>query len=92
MRIAEQLRDDENATVPDEGEGFFCVSNKGNMFKISKGYSTVSKTIHIPEPVAEQLERLAGENNISFNQLINQCIQFAMDHMSSEKEPAKAKR
>ncbi len=49
------------------------------MFRIAKGYEQVTKTIRIPEPVAEQLDRLAAENNISFNQLVNQCIQFALN-------------
>ncbi len=49
------------------------------MFRIAKGYEQVTKTIRIPEPVAEQLDKLAAENNISFNQLVNQCIQFALN-------------
>ena len=49
------------------------------MFRIAKGYEQVTKTIRIPGPVAEQLDRLAAENNISFNQLVNQCIQFALN-------------
>lgn len=56
------------------------------MFKISKGYETITKTIRLPEPVAQRLEKLAYENNLSFNQLVNQCIKFAMDNMYSDKE------
>ena len=48
------------------------------MFIIAKGYNQITKTIRIPEPMAEQLDKLAAENNISFNQLVNQCIQFAL--------------
>lgn len=48
------------------------------MFRIAKGYDQVTKTIRIPEPIAEKLEMLAAENNISFNQLVNQCITFAL--------------
>ncbi|MEE5992746.1 MAG: hypothetical protein V3G42_05835 [Oscillospiraceae bacterium] len=51
------------------------------MFKIAKGYDSVSKTIRIPEPVVQHLEKLAGENNISLNRLINQCICFALEHL-----------
>ncbi|MBD5142340.1 MAG: hypothetical protein K2K06_00865 [Oscillospiraceae bacterium] len=54
------------------------------MFKIAKGYRSVSKTIRIPEKTAELLERLATKNYLSFNQLINQCIQFALSHMNEE--------
>lgn len=59
------------------------------MFKIVKGYDSVSKTIRIPEPTAQKLEQLAGANNISFNQLVNQCIEFALSHMYPEAETPK---
>ena len=51
------------------------------MFKIARGYETVAKTIRIPEETAELLEHLACENHLSMNQLINQCIAFAVAHM-----------
>ena len=57
------------------------------MFRIAKGYTTISKTIRLPEPVADKLERLAGENNISLNQLINQCIQFSLSHLPDAVNP-----
>ncbi len=52
------------------------------MFKIAKGYTTVSKTIRLPEDTVNLLESLAGENNISLNQLINQCIQFSLSQLN----------
>lgn len=54
------------------------------MFKIAKGYDSISKTIRIPEPVLKRLEVLAMENNISLNQLINQCIRFALENLYIE--------
>lgn len=54
------------------------------MFKISKGYDHVTKTVRLPEPMAEKLENLAAKNSLSFNQLIIQCIQFALDNISSK--------
>ena len=56
------------------------------MFRIAKGYDTVSKTIRIPEPTAQLLDKLACENNISLNQLINQCIEFALDHLYKDED------
>lgn len=61
------------------GNAILAVYQAYRMFRIAKGYEQVTKTIRIPEPVAEQLDRLAAENNISFNQLVNQCIQFALN-------------
>lgn len=51
------------------------------MFKIAKGYESITKTIRLPIPLAEKLEKLASQNYISFNQLINQCINFALENM-----------
>ncbi len=50
-------------------------------FQIEKGYDNVTKTFRIPIPMAERLEQLAAENNISFNALVIQCIQFSLDHL-----------
>ncbi|MDE6004381.1 MAG: ribbon-helix-helix domain-containing protein [Oscillospiraceae bacterium] len=54
------------------------------MFKIAKGYDSVTKTIRIPEPLAQELETLATQNNISLNQLINQCVVFALEHQEKQ--------
>ncbi len=50
-------------------------------FQIEKGYDNVTKTFRIPIPMAERLEKLAAENNISFNALVIQCIQFSLDNL-----------
>lgn len=54
------------------------------MFKIAKGYENVTKTIRLPIPLAEKLEKLASQNGISFNQLINQCIRFALENQDND--------
>lgn len=56
------------------------------MFRISKGYDYVTKTIRLPEPIVEQLEKLAVEYNISLNQLVNQCVKFALENREKENE------
>ena len=53
-----------------------------NTFQIKKGYNTVTKTLRIPEPLTEKLEKLAAENQISMNQLILQCIEYALAHLN----------
>lgn len=52
-------------------------------FKIERKWETETKTFRIPVPMAEQLEKLAKENNVSVNGLIIQCIQFALEHLKS---------
>ncbi|MBO6141638.1 MAG: toxin-antitoxin system HicB family antitoxin [Ruminococcus sp.] len=52
------------------------------MFKIQKGYgSHVTKSFRLPEELVEKLDKLAFENNISLNQLVIQCLNYALDDM-----------
>lgn len=59
------------------------------MFKLKKIESS-NKTIRMPNDLIEQLENLANENDISFNQTIIQCCKYALEHLdntdSKEKE------
>ncbi len=57
-----------------------------DMFKIAKGYDHVTKTVRLPGPLAKELERLADENDLSLNQLIIQCIRFALESCSQDSE------
>lgn len=55
------------------------------MFEIKKPSSS-NKTIRMPDGLIEKLERLAGEHDISFNQLVVQCCEYALDNMNGEKK------
>lgn len=61
----------------------FGVNNK--MFEIKKPSSS-NKTIRMPDTLIEQLEKLAGEHDISFNQLVVQCCEYALKNMKPEKK------
>ena len=54
------------------------------MLEIEKGYESVNKTFRITANIVEQFERLAGENNTSVNKVIVQCLQYALDNISTE--------
>lgn len=57
------------------------------MFKLQKGYNEyVTKTFRLPKEFVEQLETLAFENNLSLNQLVMQCLKYALDNMESEEK------
>lgn len=56
------------------------------MWKIQKGYSTVTRTFRLPEELLEKLATLATQNKISLNQLVIQCLQYAVDHLDSTEE------
>ncbi|MBU9738548.1 hypothetical protein [Diplocloster agilis] len=50
------------------------------MFEIKKMKSS-NKTIRMPNDLIQNLEKLAFENDISFNQLVVQCCEYALDNM-----------
>ena len=60
------------------------------MFKIQKGYgSHVTKSFRLPEELVEKLDKLAYENNISLNQLVIQCLNYALDNMEEPEQDNK---
>ena len=56
------------------------------MFKIQKGYDSESKTFRLPIELIGKLETLAGNNKISLNQLVIQCLIYAVDNLESDGE------
>jgi predicted HicB family RNase H-like nuclease len=60
------------------------------MFKIRKGYDSESKTFRLPIELIEKLEVLAAQNKLSLNQLVIQCLDYAVENLEAgnEKPPA----
>lgn len=58
------------------------------MFKVDKKLKTanVSRTVRFTESLFEQLNQVAKENEISFNHLVLQCCQYALEHMDESEE------
>ena len=59
------------------------------MFKVQKSEYT-NKTFRIPLDLLEKLETLAQNENVSLNNLVIQCCEYALDHIdntSSVKNP-----
>lgn len=52
--------------------------------KMSK--SNVSRTIRFTEEIFNNLSYIANKENVSFNQLVLQCCQYAIDNYKSEGE------
>lgn len=50
------------------------------MFIIQK-QETTNKTLRLPDDLIEQLEEIATFENISFNQLVVQCCEYAINHL-----------
>ena len=50
------------------------------MFEIKKTTSS-NKTIRMPDLLISQLEKLAAKHDISFNKLVVQCCEYAIEHL-----------
>ncbi len=53
------------------------------MFEI-KNQQKSNKTIRMPDELIDKLQTLADKNDISFNQLVVQCCEYALDNMLKE--------
>jgi len=51
------------------------------MFKIPKGYNTVTKTFRLPEKLVEELAKVSQTNNISMNKLVKECLIYALENL-----------
>ena len=56
------------------------------MFHIRKGYDSESKTFRLPIELIERLDILATQNKLSLNQLVIQCLTYAIDNLETENE------
>ena len=52
-------------------------------FIIKKPKSS-NRTIRMPDDLIEKISRIAAEQDISFNQLVVQCCDFALEHLKEE--------
>lgn len=54
------------------------------MFKVTKKEAS-NKTIRMPDDLIEKLEQLAQKNDISFNKIVVQCCEYALENLDKEK-------
>ncbi len=50
------------------------------MFKVTKP-EHINKTFRMPVELVSELEKLAQEKEVSLNQLVIQCCQYALRHL-----------
>ncbi|MDD3305898.1 MAG: toxin-antitoxin system HicB family antitoxin [Acetobacterium sp.] len=53
------------------------------MFVVKKPV-TINKTIRLPEELLKRLEKIASDKDISLNQLIIQCCEYALKDLVEE--------
>ena len=56
------------------------------MFKIDPSLKSanIARTVRFTDPLFEELNKLAADNNISFNALVLQCCKYALQNLDQE--------
>lgn len=52
---------------------------------IIKKPTSSNRTIRMPDELIDKIGVIANEKGISFNQLVIQCCEFALEHLNVEK-------
>lgn len=52
---------------------------------IIKKPTSSNRTVRMPDDLIEKIGTLANERGISFNQLVIQCCEFALEHLNEKK-------
>ena len=53
-------------------------------FQIRKGYDSESKTFRLPVELIKRLSTVATQNKLSLNQLVIQCLTYAVDNLEMD--------
>ncbi len=55
------------------------------MFRVKKDrVEYENKSLRLPVDLIEKVQQLAEKNEISFNKVVIQCIDYALDHMDQK--------
>ena len=52
---------------------------------IIKKPTSSNRTIRMPDALIEKITQIAGEKNISFNQVVIQCCEYAIENLPKNK-------
>ena len=65
-------------------------------FNIQKKIESFNKTIRLPENIIDAVETIANYHNVSFNKVVLEMIEFALENMegleNNDKEPVANKK
>lgn len=51
---------------------------------IIKKPTSSNRTVRMPDELIERIGKLANDKKISFNQLVIQCCEFALEHLNDK--------
>ena len=55
------------------------------MFVVKQSQDMVNKTFRFPQELLDRLEQVAKEKNVSVNNLVKQCCEYALENIEQEK-------
>ena len=53
---------------------------------IIKKPTSSNRTVRMPDELIDTLGKIANDKGISFNQLVIQCCEFALEHLNDKKD------
>lgn len=56
------------------------------VMKDEEKISSVNRTIRLKPEIFDQLMSLSEDTGVSFNKIVNQCIEYAIDSMNNSEE------
>ena len=54
------------------------------MFEVKQTEEMVNKTFRLPVPLLDELTKVAEHENVSVNNLVRQCCEYALANMKSD--------
>ena len=55
------------------------------MFEVKQTEEMLNKTFRLPATLLEELAKVAEHENVSVNNLVRQCCEYALNNMKTEK-------
>lgn len=59
------------------------LSRESKMFKVQK-QEMINKTFRLPLTLVQELQKVAQNKNVSLNNLVQQCCEYALKHLDNE--------
>jgi predicted DNA-binding protein len=54
------------------------------MFEVKRMEKCVNKTFRFPESLIERLDKVAKDNDVSMNEVLKQCAEYALANMEGK--------
>ncbi len=59
---------------------------------IIKKPTSSNRTIRMPDTLIEKISKIAGEQDVSFNQVVIQCCEFALENLPDKQNSRNEKK